>query len=110
MNIQQAKNIPIEQILFKMGLNPQKTNGFESWYLSPFAIEKTASFKVNQKINRWYCHSSGFGGNTVDFTVKYFDYTVKDALVFLSDFDSSFSFRKQIFETVTKELNSTYQV
>ena len=110
MNIQQAKNIPIEQILFKMGLNPQKTNGFESWYLSPFAIEKTASFKVNQKINRWYCHSSGFGGNTVDFTVKYFDYTVKDALVFLSDFDSSFSFRKQILETVTKELNSTNQV
>lgn len=96
MNIQQAKNVPIEQILLKMGINPQKTSGFDIWYLSPFTIEKTASFKVNQKINRWFCHSSGFGGNTVDFTVKYFNYTVSDALIFLSDFESYFSFQKQI--------------
>lgn len=99
MNIRQAKNIPIEQILYKMGINPQKTSGFDIWYLSPFTIEKTASFKVNQKINRWFCHSSGFGGNTVDFTVKYFNYTVQDALVFLSDFDGSFSFQKQILNS-----------
>lgn len=96
MNIQQAKNIPVEKILLKIGIYPQKTSGFDIWYLSPFAIEKTASFKVNQKINRWFCHSSGFGGNTVDFTVKYFNYTVRDALVFLSNFDGSFSFQKQI--------------
>lgn len=99
MNIKLAKTIPIEQILFKIGLNPQKTNGFESWYLSPFTIEKTASFKVNQKINRWFCHSSGFGGNAVDFTVKYFNYTVSDALIFLSDFKSSFSSQKQILNS-----------
>lgn len=96
MNIEQAKTIPIEKILNKVGIHPEKISGFDSWYLSPFTIEKTASFKVNQKINRWYCHSSGFGGNTVDFTVKYFNYTVSDALIFLSDFESSFLFQKQI--------------
>lgn len=62
MNIEQAKKIPLEQILFRMGISePQKINGSDLWFKSPFNNERTASFKVNTKINRWYCHSSGSG-------------------------------------------------
>lgn len=98
MNIEQAKKIPIEQILYKIGITPRKTNGSDIWYLSPFTAEKTSSFKICKKLNRWYCHSSGFGGNALDFIVKYRGLSVKDALLYLSDPESSFSIQKQNIE------------
>lgn len=96
MNIEQAKTIPIEKILGKMGIQPEKINGVNIWYLSPFIIEKTPSFKVNQKINRFYCHSSGMGGNSVDLIVKKFGCSISEALTYLADSNLSFSFQQQI--------------
>ncbi|WP_130734467.1 toprim domain-containing protein [Flavobacterium sp. J27] len=98
MNAKKAKTIPIEQVLYRMGIKPQKTSGDDIWYLSPFTTEKTASFKVNQKINKWYCHSSGFGGNTLDFVIKKSGCSISEALTYLKDFDIFFSFQKQIFK------------
>jgi hypothetical protein len=78
-----------------MGYLPQKISGYDLWFLSPFTTEKTPSFKINQRINRWYCHSSGFGGNTLDFVVKKSGCSISEALTYLKDFDVFFSFHQQ---------------
>lgn len=110
MNTTQAREILIEKVLQNLGCEPTKSNENESWYLSPFRIEKTASFKLNRKINRWFDHGEQKGGNVIDLVIEKFGFSVNEALSYLEKFDTFFSFQKQIFETVTKELNSTNQV
>lgn len=95
MNVKQAKEIPVEKVLERMGYLPQKISGYDLWFLSPFTTEKTSSFKINQRINRWYCHSSGFGGNTLDFVVKKSGCSISEALTYLKDFNVFFSFHQQ---------------
>lgn len=67
MTIQQANNIPIVEFLSKEGFEPRKTQGHNWWYISPIRLpEKTPSFKVDDKINKWYDHGIGKGGGLVD--------------------------------------------
>ena len=110
MNTTQAREILIEKVLQNLGCEPTKSNENESWYLSPFRIEKTASFKLNRKINRWFDHGEQKGGNVIDLVIEKFGFSVNEALSYLGKFDTFFSFQKQIFETVTKELINTNQV
>ena len=110
MNSTQAREISIEKVLQNLGCEPTKSNENESWYLSPFRIEKTASFKLNRKINRWFDHGDQKGGNVIDFVIQKFGFSVNEALSYLEKFDTFFSFQKQIFETPTKELNSTNHI
>ena len=97
MNIEKAKQIPIELVLQKMNYTPSKTNGFDVWYLSPYRDEKTPSFKVNTKINRFYDHGLQKGGNIIDFIAIKFNYTIPEVLKFLKNYsdESIFSFQKQ---------------
>lgn len=99
MNTIQAKEISIEKVLQNLGCEPTKSNENESWYLSPFRIEKTASFKLNRTLNRFFDHGEQKGGNTIDFVIFKFGFSVSEALSYLEKFDSFFSFQKQIFET-----------
>ena len=110
MNTTQAREILIEKVLQNLGCEPTKSNENESWYLSPFRIEKTASFKLNRKINRWFDHGEQKGGNVIDLVIEKFGFSVNEALSYLEKYDTFFSFQKQIFETVTKELKSKNQV
>jgi hypothetical protein len=103
MNTIQAKEISIEKVLQNLGCEPTKSNENESWYLSPFRIEKTASFKLNRKINRWFDHGEQKGGNVIDFVIEKFGFNVTEALSYLEKFDSFFSFQKQVFETPAKQ-------
>ena len=97
MNIEKAKQIPIELVLQKMNYKPSKTNGFDVWYSSPLHEEKTPSFKINTKINRWYDHGLQKGGNIIDFIAIKFNYTIPEVLKFLENYsnESIFSFQKQ---------------
>ena len=97
MNIEKAKQIPIEMVLQKMNYTPSKTNGFDAWYSSPLHDEKTPSFKVNTKINRWYDHGLQKGGNIIDFIAIKFNYSIPEVLKFLENYsdESIFSFQKQ---------------
>ncbi|CAA9202217.1 toprim domain-containing protein [Flavobacterium collinsii] len=110
MNTIQAKEISIEKVLQNLGCEPTKSNENESWYLSPFRIEKTASFKLNRKINRWFDHGEQKGGNVIDFVIEKFGFNVTEALSYLEKFDSFFSFQKQVFETPSKEGNNENQI
>lgn len=104
MNAIQAREIPIEKILQNLGCEPSKSNENESWYLSPFRVEKTASFKLNKRLNRWYDHGEQVGGNSIDFVVAKFGFSIPEALNYLEQFNSFFSFHQQVFEPVQEEI------
>jgi hypothetical protein len=105
MNTTQAREISIEKVLENLGCEPTKSNEAESWYISPFRIEKSASFKVNRKINRWFDHGEQKGGNVIDFVILKFGFNVTEALNYLKRFDDFFSFQKQVFETTDEKDN-----
>jgi hypothetical protein len=67
MTIEKAKTLDIVEYLSRLGYEPQKISGINYWYLSPLRTEKTPSFKINRKLNRWFDFAEGKGGNLVDF-------------------------------------------
>lgn len=98
MNSTQAKQISLEKLLQNLGCQPTKTQGNDLWYLSPFRVEKNASFKINRIKNVWYDFGEQVGGNVIDFISKKFHLTFKESLAYLNKFDAFFSFQKQTFE------------
>ncbi len=70
----------MEEVLLVLGHLPTKQNEKEAWYLNPFAAESQASFKLNKRINAWYLHSEGVGGNNTDFMKKYLNTSVNEVL------------------------------
>ncbi len=51
MNIEEAKRIPLEVFLRRLGFSPVKQQGDSLWYRSPFRQEHTPSFKVSLSRN-----------------------------------------------------------
>jgi hypothetical protein len=84
MNSAQAKKIPLQEILSRLGLQPVKAfkGGSELAYLSPFRNEKEPSLFVNIQKNVWYDFGD-IGGNTLDFIIRYRNTDVKGGLEFL---------------------------
>ena len=97
MNCEQANRLSLHEILLTMGMTCTKYTNKESWFLSPFRNERTASLKINKLKNVWYDHGTGEGGNVVDFIKKLEDCDTKKALRLLSNSKSSnvFSFQNQ---------------
>ncbi|SFF14806.1 toprim domain-containing protein [Spirosoma endophyticum] len=85
MDIDQAKAIPIAEILSKLNIQPRKSNPDKLLYLSPIRQEKTPSFWVYTKTNRWHDFGDGSGGDLVDLVQAYLKFTreehrISDAL------------------------------
>lgn len=80
MNCKQFNSISLEEVLLSLGHLPTKQNEKEAWYLNPFANESQASFKLDKRINVWYLHSDGIGGNNTDFMKKYLNSSVNEVL------------------------------
>ncbi len=80
MNCKQFNLIKLEEVLASLGHLPTKQNEKEAWYLNPFGTETQASFKLDKKLNLWYLHSEGIGGNNTDFMMKYQNISVKEVL------------------------------
>jgi hypothetical protein len=76
----ELKKMDMVDYLKELGHDPQRIRGNDYWFLSPLRIEKTASFKVNRRLNVWYDHGIGKGGNLIDFAVAYFNCTVRELL------------------------------
>ncbi|ELM3726466.1 DNA primase, partial [Flavobacterium psychrophilum] len=98
MNSIKARDISIEKVLQNLGCEPVKTNGDDLWFLSPLRQEKTPSFKINRKLNKWFDHGEQIGGNVIDFCIAKFGFNVSEALDYLKKFDDFSFFQKQIFE------------
>lgn len=84
MTIKEAKEIDLVSYLSTNGHNPQKISGVNCWYLSPLRDEKTASFKINRKLNRWYDFGEGKGGDIIDLVVRIDGISIAKALQKLS--------------------------
>ena len=83
-NCKGANQIDLVNYLETLGHEPSKIKNQDYWYLSPLRNENTPSFKVNQKLNLWYDHGTGKGGNVVDFGIEYFRCTVSEFLQLLN--------------------------
>ena len=77
---EEAREMDMVAYLSTLGHEPAKIRNGDYWYLSPLRNEKTASFKVNRKLNRWYDHGLGKGGNLIDFAILYNNCTVGEFL------------------------------
>lgn len=85
MTIDQAKAVAIVEILARLGIHPQRRTADKALYLSPVRDERTPSFWVDTKRNRWHDYGDGRGGDAVDLASAYLQFTceahtVSDAL------------------------------
>lgn len=78
--VQDAKQIDMVEYLEKLGYQPVRVRNQDYWYLSPMRNELEPSFKINRKLNAWYDHGSGVGGNIIDFGIAYHKCNVKQLL------------------------------
>ncbi len=91
LSLQEVKETDMADHLKSLGHQPQRSNGNDYWYLTPLHQERTPSFKVNRHQNCWYDHSSGRGGNLVDFLLLYHQCTIGELL---QKMNSSLSFHQ----------------
>jgi DNA primase len=105
ISCEKAKNISILKTLENLGHFPKKETEREAWFLSPFRDESNPSFKVNLLINRWYDHGAGIGGSIIDLIMQLYNYSVRDALHYLSKSSNiiSYSFNPKFNKINTKE-------
>ena len=75
MNIHDAKAIPLAQILERLNINPRTSSPEKQLYLSPVREEKTPSFYVYLKTNRWHDYGDGRGGDPIDFARAFLKFT-----------------------------------
>ena len=57
-----------------------KQNGREWWGLTPFQAEKTPSFSVDPEHHVFYCFSTGYGGDVIEFIKRYYQCSTKEAI------------------------------
>jgi hypothetical protein len=77
---EEARQLDLVAYLAQLGHHPVKVRHSDYWYHSPLREEKTPSFKINQKLNRWYDHGLGVGGNLIDFAIRYHGCTIRELL------------------------------
>lgn len=96
LSISEAKEIDMVSFLAGLGYEPSKIRNNDYWYHSPLRDEKTPSFKVNRRLNCWYDHGLGKGGNLIDFAILYHGCTISELLQNLS---GNFSFHEPVPRT-----------
>lgn len=80
LSIEEAKKIDITAYLSSLGFQPVKIRNADYWYNSPLRKENEPSFKVNQKLNVWFDHGLGKGGNLIDFGLLFHNCNLTDFL------------------------------
>jgi hypothetical protein len=91
LSIEEARQTDMVEYLSRLGYQSVRIRNSDHWYLSPLRDEKTPSFKVNKKLNRWYDHGLGKGGNIIDFAIQYHHCTIGE---FLNSLNNHFSFQQ----------------
>jgi hypothetical protein len=100
INCEQAKKIDMVDYLETLNIKPVKVSRSDFWYHSPLRTENTPSFKVKGKLNAWYDHGIGKGGNLIDLGILLFNCSVSEFLEKLSSqgYRNTFSFHQPIFK------------
>ena len=66
VNVQQAKDIDINDLLLRLGHQPTKQTARDTWYKRPYGQERHASFHVSRDGRAWFDFGTGKGGNIID--------------------------------------------
>jgi hypothetical protein len=98
----QALQIDLVEFLAELGHHPSKIRHHDFWYLSPLRNEKHASFKINRKINKWFDHGIGIGGNLIDFGTHYFACSQQELFDKLAQTSGLVLFHQQPDQTTKK--------
>ena len=69
----------IDTVEFFSQFTDLEQKGREWWGLTPFKDEKTPSFSVDPDEHIFYCFSTGYGGNAIDFLRKYYNCSLHEA-------------------------------
>ncbi|WP_293299935.1 toprim domain-containing protein [Pedobacter sp. UBA4863] len=85
--IDDIRNRDIVSYLNMIGHLPEKLNRSSYWYLSPLRNENTASFKVDQKLNRWYDFGTREGGDMIDLILRLKEWTFTQLMESENPFD-----------------------
>ncbi len=93
LTCEKAKNLEAVSIAKKLGMRKSKQSNNQVWFF--YNNERTASFKIDTRINKWYNFSQGIGGNTLDMVIHILNCSVSEALKFLSEDVNHFSFHQQ---------------
>lgn len=101
----QLRELDIIAYLATLGHQPVKIRGYNYWYLSPLRNERTASFKVNTKLNRWYDFGLGKGGSILDFCMHYFAVDLHGAADVLSGLSFPSRVTTESSKTISKDAN-----
>lgn len=80
MNSKQAKEIPLEDFMNRLGCIPVKQAQSKLWYISPLRNETTPSFQLDLRFNSWYDFGEGKGGTIIDLVVALYNDSIKQAL------------------------------
>ena len=80
MTYNEINELDIVDYLTRLGIQPKRVSGHQYWYLSPLPDheEKTASFKVNRHLNRWWDFGTQEGSTLVDFLMRYHKLTATE--------------------------------
>ena len=65
MDIETARHIALDKFLESLGHSPVRRKGNVLWFLSPLREERTASFKVDNRLSCWYDFGLGRGGGII---------------------------------------------
>jgi hypothetical protein len=95
-----VREMDMVDYLSSLGYEPVRISRDDYWYLSPLRDEKQPSFKVNRRINGWYDHGIGKGGNLVDFAILYNNCTVGEFYRHLQDHER---FQRPVFLPASKK-------
>jgi len=87
MSIEQINAIDLVDFLTSLGYQPEFIRGNNYWYVSmlPDRFEKTPSFVVNRKRNRWKDFGNGAGTTVVSFCMFYFKWTIREMVEYFSN-------------------------
>lgn len=108
--IQEIKKIPIINILNRLNIESVEKKKEEFWFKAPWRNEQTASVKCQN--NLFYDFGEGIGGNTIDFVMKLFNISFKEALFWIKNEVDSFSFHQPKQDLINREIkkNTTYKI
>jgi DNA primase len=99
LSLSAVKEMDMVVYLSRLGYEPLKIRNDDFWYLSPLREEKTPSFKINRRLNRWYDHGLGKGGNLIDFGIEYHHCSVGKLL---DKLNGNFSLQKPLVHLVMR--------
>jgi len=99
----QVRAMDMVDYLATLGHQPRKVSNQDYWYLSPFRNEKEPSFKINRKLNVWYDHGIGKGGNLIEFGKLFHQCSSREFLIRMEE-KGGFGFSMQTGYQIRKPM------